>query len=39
MMTGVLGVFMWLMMGAMGVGLTTGGIAWLRRQLKRRRGA
>jgi hypothetical protein len=38
-MTGVLGVFMWLMMGVMGLGLIASGIAWLRRRLNRRRGA
>jgi hypothetical protein len=35
MMTGILGIFMWLMMAAMLTGVAAGGIAWLRRCLKR----
>jgi hypothetical protein len=35
MMTGILGILMWLMMAAMLTGLAAGGIAWLRRGLKR----
>jgi hypothetical protein len=34
MMTGTLGIVMWLMMGAMLTGFVAGGIAWLRRHLK-----
>jgi TRAP-type C4-dicarboxylate transport system permease small subunit len=37
MMTGTLGIVMWLMMGAMLTGFAGGGIAWLRRRLKRPR--
>ncbi len=36
MMTGMLGMVMWLMMGLMLLGLATGGIAWGRRRLKGR---
>ncbi len=36
MMTGMLGMVMWLMMGLMLLGLATGSIAWVRRRLKRR---
>ena len=35
MMTGTLGIVMWLMMDAMLTGLAAGAIAWLRRRLKR----
>ncbi len=35
MMTGTLGIVMWIMMGAMLTGFVAGGIAWLRRRLKR----
>jgi hypothetical protein len=35
MMTGTLGIAMWVMMGAMLTGFAAGGIAWLRRRLKR----
>jgi hypothetical protein len=35
MMAGILGVVTWLMMGAMLAGFAAGGIAWLRRRLKR----
>jgi hypothetical protein len=35
MMTGTLGIFMLLMMGAMLAGFVAGGTAWLRRRLKR----
>jgi hypothetical protein len=35
MMAGMLGVATWLMMGAMLAGFAAGGIAWLRRRLKR----
>jgi hypothetical protein len=35
MTTGTLGIAMWIMMGAMLTGLVAGGIAWLRRRLKR----
>lgn len=37
MMTGTLGVVMWLMMGAMLTGIVGGGIAWLRRRVRRPR--
>jgi hypothetical protein len=37
MMTGTLGIVMWLMMGAMLTGVAAAGIAWLRRRLKRPR--
>jgi putative membrane protein len=36
MMTGMLGMVMWLMMGLMLLGLATGSIAWVRRRLKGR---
>jgi putative membrane protein len=36
MMTGMLGVAMWLMMGLMLVGIATGGVAWARRRLRGR---
>ncbi|HEV8650242.1 MAG TPA: SHOCT domain-containing protein [Actinomycetes bacterium] len=36
MMTGLLGAFMWLMMGLMLVGLATGGVAWALRRLRGR---
>jgi hypothetical protein len=35
MMTGILGIFMWLMMGAMLTGVAAGGIARLRRRRNR----
>jgi hypothetical protein len=35
MMTGTLGIFMWLMMAAMMTGVAAGGITWLQRCLKR----
>ena len=35
MMTGTLGIAMWIMMGAMLAGFAAGSIAWLRRRLKR----
>lgn len=37
MMTGTLGIVMWLMMGGMLTGFVAGGIAWLRHRLKRPR--
>lgn len=37
MMTGTLGIVMWVMMGGMLTGFVAGGIAWLRRRLKRPR--
>jgi hypothetical protein len=36
MMTGMLGVVMWLMMGLMLVGIVTGGVAWAMRRLRGR---
>jgi len=36
MMTGMLGVVMWLMMGLMLVGIVTGGITWAMRRLRGR---
>jgi putative membrane protein len=36
MMTGTLGVAMWLMMGLMLVGIATGGVAWAMRRLRGR---
>jgi putative membrane protein len=36
MMTGMLGVAMWLMMGLMLVGIATGGVAWAMRRLRGR---
>ncbi len=35
MMTGTLGILMWLMMSAMLTGVVAGRIAWLRRHTKR----
>jgi hypothetical protein len=37
MMTGTLGILMWLMMGAMLISLAAWRIPWLRRRLRRRR--
>ncbi len=37
MMTGTLGILMWVMMGAMAAGFLAGGLAWMRRRLKRPR--
>jgi hypothetical protein len=34
MMTGILGVFMWLMMGLMLLSLAAGSIAWARRRVR-----
>jgi putative membrane protein len=36
MMTGMLGMVMWLMMGLMLLGLAAGSIPWVRRRLKER---
>ncbi len=37
MMTGTLGILMWLMMAVMLTGFLAGGIAWIRRRIKTRR--
>jgi len=37
MITGALGIVMWVMMGTMLTGFAAGSIAWLRRRLKRPR--
>ncbi len=37
MMTGTVGILMWLMMAAMLTGFLAGGVAWLRRRQKRPR--
>jgi putative membrane protein len=39
MMTGLAGMAMWLMMGLMLIGITTGAITWTRRRLHRRPGS